>query len=75
MPRRVSSRKLQDYVEGRLAREELTRIEDYLRENPDIAAQVEKLRDQARRMRKFGRALLSEDIPQRLSDIVPRKPK
>jgi anti-sigma factor RsiW len=62
-------------VEGRLAREELTRIEDYLRENPDIAAQVEKLRDQARRMRKFGRALLSEDIPQRLSDIVPRKPK
>jgi len=73
MPRRVSSRKLQDYVEGRLAREDLARVEEYLRENSDIAAQVEKLREQARRMRKFGRALLSEDIPERLSDIIARK--
>jgi len=64
---------LQDYVEGRLAREDLARVEEYLRENSDIAAQVEKLREQARRMRKFGRALLSEDIPERLSDIIARK--
>jgi len=75
MPRRVSSRKLQDYVEGRLARDDLARIEDYLRENPDAAAQVEKLREQARRMRRFGKALLSEDVPRRLSEIIPRKSK
>ena len=75
MLRRVSSRKLQDYIEGRLARQDLVRIQDYLRDNPDIGARVEKLRLQARQMQKFGKALLSEEIPQRLLDIIARKAK
>lgn len=75
MPRRVSSRELQDYVEGRLAKQEAARVEAYLRENPNGAARVEKLRQQANRMRLFGNALLREEIPQRLLDAIPRKAK
>ncbi|QEX18180.1 hypothetical protein FRZ44_34840 [Hypericibacter terrae] len=75
MPRRVSSRELQDYVEGRLAKQEAARVEAYLRENPNGAANVEKLRQQANRMRLFGKALLREEIPQRLLDAIPRKAK
>jgi anti-sigma factor RsiW len=75
MPHRVSSRELQDYVEGRLAKEHHARIADYLRENPEFAERVEKLRQQVRQMRKFGQALLNEDVPQRLMDAISRKGK
>ena len=75
MPLRVSSRELQDYVEGRLAKQDCVRIEAYLRESPGCAAKVQKLREQAKRMKMFGRALMSEEIPQRLLDAIPRKAK
>jgi anti-sigma factor RsiW len=75
MPRRVSSRKLQDYVEGRLDQSQLAEVEAYLKANPEIAVRVEKLRLQARRTRKLGKTLLSEDIPQRLLDIIAKKPQ
>lgn len=66
---------LQDYVEGRLPRPVLAEVEAYLKENPDIALKLEKLRLQARRTRRFGRLLLSEEIPQRLLDIIAKKPE
>lgn len=75
MPRRVSSRDLEDYVEGRLAKPEIARVEAYLRENPVRAEKVEELRQQASRMKMFGKALLREEIPQRLLDAIPRKAK
>jgi anti-sigma factor RsiW len=75
MPRRVSSRKLQDYVEGRLEQSQLAEVEAYLKANPEIAVRVEKLRLQARRTRKLGKTLLSEEIPQRLLDIIAKKPQ
>jgi len=75
MPRRVSSRDLEDYVEGRLAKSEIARVETYLRENPVRAKKVEKLRQQANRLKMFGKALLREEIPQRLLDAIPRKAK
>ena len=75
MPRRVSSRDLEDYVEGRLAKSEIVRVETYLRENPVRAKKVEKLRQQANRLKMFGKALLREEIPQRLLDAIPRKAK
>jgi len=75
MPRRVSSRDLEDYVEGRLAKSEIARVETYLRENPVRAKKVEKLRQQANRLKMFGKALLMEEIPQRLLDAIPRKAK
>jgi anti-sigma factor RsiW len=75
MPHRVSSREMQDYVEGRLTKQEVARVEAYLRTNPDDAAKVEKLRQQASRMKLFGKALLREEIPQRLLDAIPRKAK
>ncbi|HWA41580.1 MAG TPA: hypothetical protein VHA10_00095 [Hypericibacter adhaerens] len=75
MPRRVSSRKLQDYVEGRLDQSQLAEVEAYLKANPEIAVRVEKLRLQARRTRKLGKTLLSEEIPQRLLDIIAKKPQ
>jgi anti-sigma factor RsiW len=66
---------LEDYVEGRLTKQEVARVEAYLRTNPDDAAKVEKLRQQASRMKLFGKALLREEIPQRLLDAIPRKAK
>jgi anti-sigma factor RsiW len=66
---------MQDYVEGRLTKQEVARVEAYLRTNPDDAAKVEKLRQQASRMKLFGKALLREEIPQRLLDAIPRKAK
>ncbi|MGH6942355.1 MAG: hypothetical protein ACREE8_25150 [Hypericibacter sp.] len=75
MPRRVSSRDLQDYVEGRLAKQEIARVEAYLRRNPEGAEGVEKLRQQANRVKMFGKTLLREEIPQRLLDAIPRKAK
>jgi len=75
MPRRVSNRELQDYVEGKLPKQHHARVENHLRDNPGSAAQVEKLRRQARQMQKFGKALLSEKIPDRLMDAIPRKIK
>jgi anti-sigma factor RsiW len=66
---------LEDYVEGRLAKSEIVRVETYLRENPVRAKKVEKLRQQANRLKMFGKALLMEEIPQRLLDAIPRKAK
>jgi anti-sigma factor RsiW len=66
---------LQDYVEGRLAKQKLARIEAYLRDNPDCAEKVEKLRRQVSRMRILGKALMSEEVPQRLLDVISQKSK
>jgi anti-sigma factor RsiW len=66
---------LQDYVAGRLAKQTHARIEAYLRDNPDCAEKVERLRKQVSRMKMFGKALMSEEIPRRLLDVIQPKSK
>lgn len=75
MVKTVSLDDLQDYIEGRLAGADATRVEDYLREHPAKASQVDALKRQASRLRKLGEDILSEPIPSQFLDILKRLPK
>ena len=72
MPRKVSDRELQDYIEGRLGKKDQARVRAFLRTNPEIQARVETLRKQADLTRDLGKLLLSEPVPSHLTDFVVR---
>lgn len=66
---------LQDYIEGRLSRNDEARVEAYLRLNPAEAVHVELLRQQARYLRKLGEDIVQEPVPDHLLELVRRLPK
>lgn len=75
MVRKVSTRDLQDFVEGRLVKKDQSRVRAYLQTDPEIRMRVEKLRKQADMMRAFGKLIMSEPIPAHFTDFVRGNPR
>ena len=69
MARKVSNKELQDFVEGRLSQEDLSRIHAFLRKNPEIGTKLKALRRQAKMIRNLGNLLLDEPVPPYLMDF------
>jgi anti-sigma factor RsiW len=73
MARKVSNKELQDFVEGRLSQKDLSRVQAFLRKNPEIENKLEALRKQAETTRNLGKLLLDEPVPPHLMDFINSK--
>jgi len=69
---RISSEKIQDYIEGRLKEDEEVALGEYFRSHPREAMRAKALRRQAQRFRRFAEDILDEPIPQCVLDILQR---
>jgi anti-sigma factor RsiW len=67
----VTDADLQDYIEGRLPPSRQSRVESQLASNPELKAEVERLRRQATQLRELlGRQVLDEPIPEEWIRII-----
>jgi hypothetical protein len=73
MARKISSKDLQDFVEGRLSKKDQARVQAFLRRNLGIEKKIEALRKQADLTRELGKLLLDEPVPSHLLDFVNSK--
>lgn len=70
MPRRVTRRMLQDFVEGRLGSDDEALVLNHLKGDPALRTQTMRLRKQAELLRRYGRALTEDSVPGYLRDLT-----
>lgn len=66
----ISDDKIQDYIDGRLDKQDEAAIAAYLLANPDKAREIQSLRHQNEALRAIGHEVLLEPIPNRLKDVI-----
>ena len=69
-----TDRQLQDYVDGRLRERDRAAVAAYLLAHPHVAVEVEAVRRQSEALRALGHEILDEPIPERLREVLPRRP-
>lgn len=66
----ISDEKIQEYIDGRLDEADQAAMAAYLLANPDHASEIQKLRQQNEALKGLGHEVLSEPVPERLTNIV-----
>jgi anti-sigma factor RsiW len=68
----ITPEQIQDYIEGRLRKDDEAFVEDYFRCHPGEAMRMRALRRQSERLRRFGERILNEPVPQRFRETLRR---
>ncbi len=71
---RPSDEQIQDYIDGRLGARELLVMAAYLFAHPAAASEIEALRRHNQALKRIGQEILDEPIPERLRDVLRRRP-
>jgi anti-sigma factor RsiW len=69
-----TDRQLQDYVDGRLNERDRAAVAAFLLAHPHVAAEVEAVRRQSEALRALGHEILDEPVPERLRELLRRRP-
>ena len=67
--------RIQDYIDDRLDERDRANVAAYLLANPEIGAEVEKLRRQNEALKLVGREILEEPVPERLRSALRPPPE
>ena len=62
--------RIQDYIDDRLNERDRANVAAYLLANPEIGAEVEKLRRQNEALKSVGQEILEEPVPDRLRSVL-----
>ena len=71
---RPSDEQIQDYIDGRLGVRELLAMTAYLFAHPKVASEIEALRRHNEALKRIGQEILDEPIPERLRNVLRRRP-
>jgi anti-sigma factor RsiW len=68
----ITNEKIQDYVDGRLEGDDRAAVAAYLLTHPDVAFEVEALRQQNETLKVLGQDILEEPVPARLREVLQK---
>lgn len=66
----ITDEKIQDYIDGRLSARDQSAMAAYLLAHPDIAAEIQTMRQQDEALKGFRADILTQPVPERLTAIV-----
>lgn len=68
----ITPEQMQDYIEGRLRKDEAAFVAEYFRFHPGEAVRMRALRRQAEKLQRFAEEILNEPIPERFRGVIQR---
>ena len=66
----ISEDKIQDYIDGRLSEADEASMAAYLLAHPDLATEIQVLRQQNEALKGVGAEILNEPVPKRLTAVL-----